>query len=241
MPTQAQQSRFSDLNQKLILFGKDNADAKLRIRDELMRAMRVGESSASETGELLYVSYIMRDFAKICTFGEFLVFSEAVVLSDNYRAEMRVDLLRLLGYEFRDAYSADDLKPLLSKAVRLDNDALRDAAIRMLTGWSFDSVEVSPVSMDEGIKALKELVAKHESFETQQPYLEKLARLGHGRHAYVDHLREKIANKEIPVAQRYEFAKKLLKWDAFLVQELEKEMGLFPSKSGTRVIKAGRR
>ena len=241
MPTRAQQKKLDDLNRKLISHGRGCADAKLRIRGELMSVMRVDKSAATETGVLLYASYLMRSLAKICTAAEFLEFSEDVILSDSYEAEMRVDLLRMLGYELRKSYDADDLKPLLSKAARLDDDNVRGTALKMLIGWTIGSIQVSPVSMDEGIKVLEELVEKSESFESKQPFLEKLARMGYGRRTYVEQLRQKIENTEMPVAQRHKYATDLLKWYAFLVQELEKEMGQPLSKTGDRVIKAGGR
>ena len=240
MPTQAQQRRLWDLNSKLILLGKGSTDTRLKIRDELKSVMRVSEPSASKYDVSLYASYIMRDVAKIITPSDFLELSEEVVLSDKYRVEMRVDLLRLLVYELRGAYVADDLKPILAKASRLDSDAVSEAAIKMLVGWSIGSIEVSPVSIDEGIKVLEEFVEKHSSFESQQPYLEKLARLGHGRRSYVDLLRLNSENSEMPVIQRYKYATKLLEWDRFLVQELEKEMGKTRSKEGICVIQTGR-
>jgi hypothetical protein len=238
VPTQQQQTKLNTLSLKLAILAKSSADNRQLIRDELAVVMKPRDSLSSFNNEAFFASFLMRALVKTCSTNQLLKFSEELVLTDEYRADMKVELLRMLGYEFRAMFTAEDLKPLLSKAARLNDASVSATAIKMLTGWTQGELTYAPISKDEGVQALNEQVAKHPSFDSQLPFLERLAELGEGRHLYVDRLRQNFEDNQVPVSLRHKYATKLAEWYEFLGQELEAEMSRDISHDNAISIKA---
>jgi hypothetical protein len=225
VPTQEQQTELNNLNFKLTLLGKSSADNRQLIRAELVRVIKTRDSESSFNNENLFASFLMRSLVKTCPKIQLLKFSEELVLSDEYRTDMRMDLLRMLGYEFREMFAAEELKQFLAKTARLSDADLSAAAIKMLTGWTQGGITYTPISKEEGIQALKEQVDKQPSFDSQLPFLGKLAEIGEGRYLYESRLRQSVQDDQVPIALRYKYATKLAQWYEFLAQELKAEMG----------------